>query len=183
MPAVLLRLGEVAISVLEKTCCIGIPVVATMSTRDMKSGALKIGDLAKATASRCETIRYYEREKLLPPPARTSGNYRLYTQTHVQRLTFIRHCRALDMSLDEIRALLKFYDSPAKDCAGANALIDAHIDHVSHRIAELNRLKAHLLQLRTLCKAGRPARNCEMLHELAAPIALLPPRPPRKAQS
>lgn len=135
----------------------------------MKAAALRIGELAKATASQCETIRYYEREKLLPAPARTSGNYRLYDETHVERLTFIRHCRALDMSLDEIRALLIFYDSPARDCAGANALIDAHIELVSRRIRELNGLRRQLQKLRALCKKGRAARNCQMLHELGVP--------------
>lgn len=135
----------------------------------MKSGFLRIGELAGATASQRETIRYYEREGLLPAPARTGGNYRLYNQTHVDRLTFIRHCRALDMSLLEIRALLKFYDSPAQDCAGANAVIDAHMQDVSRRIHELNGLKRQLQQLRALCIKGQAARNCGILHELGAP--------------
>ena len=140
----------------------------------MKGGILKIGELAKATATQCETIRYYEREKLMLAPKRTSGNYRLYDQTHVERLTFIRHCRALDMSLQEIRALLRFHDSPAQDCAGANTVIDAHIEEVSRRIRELNRLKKNLGQLRALCKTGQAARNCEMLHELGARTPQLP---------
>ena len=67
---------------------------------------MKIGELAKATDCAVETIRYYERENLLPAPARSDGNYRLYTQAHVERLTFIRNCRTLDMTLDEIRSLL-----------------------------------------------------------------------------
>lgn len=54
---------------------------------------MKIGELAKATDCAVETIRYYERENLLPEPARSEGNYRLYTQAHVERLTFIRNCR------------------------------------------------------------------------------------------
>lgn len=65
---------------------------------------MKIGELAKATDCAVETIRYYEREQLLPEPARTDGNYRLYTQAHVEWLTFIRNCRTLDMTLDEIAA-------------------------------------------------------------------------------
>ncbi len=73
---------------------------------------MKIGDLAKATDCAVETIRYYEREKLLPEPARSEGNYRMYTQAHVERLTFIRNCRTLDMTLDEIRSLLQLRDSP-----------------------------------------------------------------------
>ena len=134
----------------------------------MKGAVLSIGELATATESQPQTIRYYEREKLLPAPARTAGNYRVYNQSHVDRLTFIRHCRALDMPLQEIRALLGFYDSPAQDCAGANAVIDAHIADVSSRLSELNKLKKNLQQLRALCKKGRAARDCQMLHELGA---------------
>lgn len=142
----------------------------------MKSGVFRIGELARATASQCETIRYYEREKLLPAPARTGGNYRLYNQTHVERLTFIRHCRALDMSLQDIRALLRLYDSPAENCAGANSVIDTHIEDVARRIRELNGLKRQLQHLRGLCKQGRAARNCRILNELGAPL-VEPERP------
>ena len=65
---------------------------------------MKIGELAKLTDCPVETIRYYEKENLLPPPARTDGNYRVYTQAHTERLTFIRNCRSLDMTLEEIAA-------------------------------------------------------------------------------
>lgn len=129
----------------------------------------KIGELAKLTAAQPETIRYYEREKLLPSPPRTAGNYRLYGQPHVDRLTFIRHCRALDMSLQEIRALLKFYDAPRVNCGGANSVIDTHIADISRRIEELKRLRGHLKTLRGLCTKGQAAKNCEMLQELSAP--------------
>ena len=63
---------------------------------------MKIGELAKRTGCPVETIRYYEREGLLPEPARSEGNYRQYTLAHVERLSFIRHCRSLDMTQDEI---------------------------------------------------------------------------------
>lgn len=142
----------------------------------MKAGVLRIGELARATASQRETIRFYERENLLPAPARTGGNYRLYNRAHVERLTFIRHCRALDMSLLDIRALLRLYDSPTEDCAGANSVIDAHIEGVLRRIRELNGLKRQLQQLRGLCKQARPARNCRILSELSAPD--VKPAPP-----
>ena len=73
---------------------------------------MKIGELAKAAHTQVETIRYYEREGLLPETARTDGNYRMYAEEHVDRLSFIRHCRGLDMTLDEIRVLLRFKDAP-----------------------------------------------------------------------
>jgi len=91
---------------------------------------MKIGELAKLTDCAVETIRYYERENLLPEPARSDGNYRVYTQAHAERLTFIRNCRTLDMTLEEIRSLLAFRDSPQDQCESVNALIDEHIHHV-----------------------------------------------------
>ena len=69
---------------------------------------MKIGALAETTGTSVETIRYYEREGLLPAAPRADNNYRLYTRVHAERLAFIRHCRNLDMTLDEIRALLRF---------------------------------------------------------------------------
>ncbi len=66
---------------------------------------MRIGELAKATDTQVETIRYYEREALLPKPERTDGNYRVYASEHVERLSFIRYCRGLDVTLDETRVL------------------------------------------------------------------------------
>ena len=106
----------------------------------MDTGLLKIGELAKHTGSQVETIRYYEREGLLPAPARSEGNYRLYGQSHVERLQFIRHCRSLDMTLEEIRSLLAFRDAPEESCSAVNDLLDKHIDHVATRIKELQAL-------------------------------------------
>jgi Cd(II)/Pb(II)-responsive transcriptional regulator len=114
---------------------------------------MKIGDLAKATGTQAETIRYYEREGLLAEPARTDSNYRRYDASHVARLSFIRHCRSLDMTLEEIRALLRFKDDPATNCVAVNELLDEHIDHVAERIRELKRLQAELKDLRAQCDA------------------------------
>jgi len=127
---------------------------------------MKIGALAAATDTPVETIRYYERERLLPEPARTVGNYRVYAEAHAQQLAFIRRCRGLDMTLDEVRALLHFRDHPGPDCAGVNALLDEHIGHVTHRIAELRRLDKELRQLRAQCEVPGAADKCGILKEL-----------------
>ncbi|WP_341521701.1 Cd(II)/Pb(II)-responsive transcriptional regulator [Pseudomonas sp. G.S.17] len=126
---------------------------------------MKIGELAKLTDAQVETIRYYEREGLLPPPARSEGNYRLYTQAHVERLTFIRNCRGLDMTLEEIRSLLNLRDSPQDQCESVNALIDEHILHVNTRIASLQALQTQLLDLRERCSEGAPD-HCGILDRL-----------------
>ena len=131
------------------------------------SHGITIGALAKRTQCQAETIRYYEREGLLPPPARSQGNYRQYETTHVERLSFIRHCRSLDMTLDEIRALLDFRDAPTRNCAEVGALLDEHVRHVADRIAELRRLERQLKHLRGLCASPGQAERCGILNEMS----------------
>lgn len=127
---------------------------------------MKIGELALSTQTQVETIRYYEREGLLPQAPRSEGNYRIYGPEHVERLAFVRHCRSLDMTLDEIRKLLSFKDAPQADCGEVNALIDEHIGHVAMRIGELKRLERQLKALREHCSRAADAANCGILNEL-----------------
>jgi len=128
---------------------------------------LKIGALAQLAGCLVETIRYYERKGLLPAPVRSEGNYRLYGEAHVERLQFIRHCRSLDMSLDEIIVLLDFRDTPERDCAGVDALLDRHIGHVAERIKELKALQVQLKQLRGQCDSAHSTRECGILQGLS----------------
>ena len=128
---------------------------------------MKIGELAAASDTAVETVRYYEREGLLPAPARTASNYRLYGDVHLARLQFIRYCRGLDMSLDEIRVLLRFKDSPHENCAEVNVVLDEHIGHVTRRMQELRALEKELRELRAQCKEAREAQECGILERLA----------------
>lgn len=130
------------------------------------SGGMKIGDLAKATACSVPTIRYYEREGLLPTAARSTGNYRMYGQSHVEALRFIRHCRSLDMTHDEIRTLLAFRSAPDQNCREVNVLLDEHIGHVAHRIRELRALERELRALRGQCNSVQAARDCGIMQSL-----------------
>ncbi|MES2889233.1 MAG: Cd(II)/Pb(II)-responsive transcriptional regulator [Pseudomonadota bacterium] len=125
---------------------------------------MKIGDLAKATATPVQTIRFYEREGLLAAPARTASNYRTYDGSHLARLRFIRHCRSLDMTLEEIRALLRFKDDPTGNCGAVNGLLDEHIGQVAERIRELKRLQGELRALRAQCDAA--GASCGILDVL-----------------
>jgi Cd(II)/Pb(II)-responsive transcriptional regulator len=129
---------------------------------------MKIGELASATHTPVETIRYYEREGLLPAPARSEGNFRLYGEGHVGRLGFIRACRALDMNLDEIRVLLRFRDGRHDDCSEVNALLDEHVRHVDERIAELRQLSKDLRALREQCREVSAADQCGIMKGLAS---------------
>lgn len=127
---------------------------------------MKIGELAAATQTQVETIRYYEREGLLPHAPRSEGNYRIHGPEHVERLAFIRHCRSLDMTLDEIRVLLRFKDDPQAECGEVNAMLDEHIGHVAARIRELRQLEKHLKELREQCAGVRDAGSCGILSRL-----------------
>lgn len=127
---------------------------------------MKIGELATLTNTQIETIRYYERAGLLAQPGRSEGNYRIYGDDHAGRLSFIRHCRGLDMTLDEIRVLLRFKDAPTENCQGVNELLDAHIGHVGLRIRELRQLEKQLKGLREACIGTQDAQHCGILTEL-----------------
>lgn len=127
---------------------------------------MKIGELAHLQGCTPETIRFYEKAGLLPAPLRTGGNYRHYTQEHVQRLRFIRNCRTLDMSHDEIRALLQAHDETPDDCQPVNRSIDAHIEHVETRIRELTQLKTQLASLRQRCMVPHDVKNCGIFQQL-----------------
>ena len=127
---------------------------------------MKIGELAKATRTQIETIRFYEREALLPEIARTAGNYRIYDGSHVERLAFIRHCRSLDMTLEDIRLLLRFRDGRDDDCGAVNLLLDEHIGQVAQRIRDLRALENQLKDLRCLCQQAHAAKDCGIIQEL-----------------
>lgn len=127
---------------------------------------MKIGELALAAQTQVETIRYYEREGLLPLAPRSEGNYRIYGPEHAERLAFVRHCRSLDMTLDEIRVLLRFKDEPQAECGEVNALLDEHIGHVATRIRELRQLEKQLKALRQQCVDVREAEHCGISNEL-----------------
>ncbi|MGJ7523562.1 Cd(II)/Pb(II)-responsive transcriptional regulator [Variovorax sp. LT1P1] len=141
---------------------------------------MKIGELAKATGTSVENIRFYEREVLLPAPRRTENNYRFYGDEHIERLIFIRHCRSLDMALGEIRALLRFKETPQENCEGVNELLDEHIGHVADRIRELKLLEKQLKALREQCAESNAASCCGILKELSTEVSASTENPVRR---
>lgn len=126
---------------------------------------VKIGELAKMTGCQVVTIRYYEKEGLLPEPERTGANYRLYGDEHIERLHFIRHCRHHGMKLSEIRELLAFKDNPKTDCGWINNMIEGHIANVTEQISSLTHLKGHLEELLHKC-SGKHKHGCGILESL-----------------
>ena len=114
------------------------------------------------------TVRYYEKEGLLPAPARTAANYRSYGSAHIDQLRFIRNCRVLNITHEEIRALLGFMDQPAGDCGAVNQLLDEHIAHVQVRLRELQDLRRQLTGLRAQCQAEQAVDACGIVQGLAS---------------
>ena len=130
---------------------------------------MQISELGKKADCLVQTVRFYESEGLLPEPARSEGNFRLYDEVHLQRLLFIRRCRAKDMTLDEIRQLLNLRDRPELGCGEVNALVDAHIAQVRTKMKELRALERELMDLRRSCDSARTSRECGILNSLAEP--------------
>lgn len=129
---------------------------------------MRIGELGEAVGVDIETIRYYEKQGLLAPPARAANGYRTYDTTHLERLAFIRHCRALDMPLAEIKRLLDFLAHPEADCRDINRLVDAQLARVRARLQSMRALENQLAALRARCVAEHAVAECGILHELVA---------------
>jgi len=132
----------------------------------MPSPSFSIGALAEATETKVETVRYYERIGLLPEPGRTSGNYRSYSQTHLDRLSFIRRARVLGFTLDQVRALLGLADHKDSDCCAVDAMANEHLAEIDRKIADLKALRRELNSLVSQCKRGTIA-DCRIISALS----------------
>lgn len=132
---------------------------------------LSIGALAKATNTKVETIRWYERVGLLPSPPRTAGNYRTYGAAELGRLSFIRRARNLGFSLDQTRALLDLAQDRDHSCETVDVIAREHLDEVDRKIADLQALRCELDALIGQCLRGRIA-DCRIIDALAPPSML-----------
>lgn len=128
---------------------------------------MKIGQLSKVTGCSIQTIRHYEKECLLACAERSEGNFRLYDEAAIEQLLFIKHCRSLDISLQEIRQLLALNRSPGAQCDDVNRMMDAHIEEVEARIGELMKLSEQLKALRLSCSKQSTVEQCGILKGLS----------------
>ncbi|OYX36820.1 helix-turn-helix domain-containing protein [Sphingomonas sp. 32-62-10] len=131
-----------------------------------KAARLAIGDLARQTGTKVNTIRFYEEIGLLPLPMRTASGRRTYTGVDVRRLSFIRHGRSLGFSVEEIRSLLALADQPEHDCGEAAAIARQQLRDVEERIARLQTLHRALVDIATSCDGGRAA-DCRVIEAIA----------------
>lgn len=129
---------------------------------------MKIGDLAKVTATDTQTVRYYERIGLLAPPMRCEKGYRSYPPQAIQQVAFIRHCRELDMSLSDIEQVLMLAEQPDADCNQLNILLQTYLDRVRVKRQTLDALEGQLLALQGRCGDSRKACDCGILKHLVS---------------
>jgi len=113
-----------------------------------------IGALSRATGVNIETVRYYERIGILPPPPRSAGGHRLYGVEHMKRLAFVRRSRELGFSLQEVRGLLGLVDGGAGTCDQVKTVTLDHLDDVRRRIADLRRMERVLRGMAATCEGG-----------------------------
>ncbi|HXV67415.1 MAG TPA: heavy metal-responsive transcriptional regulator [Nitrospira sp.] len=128
--------------------------------------ALTIGQLAKAAGVNKQTVRYYERLKLLTPAARKPSGYRLYGEDALRRLRFIKNAQALGFTLHEIAELLNLRVSSTARCGDVRRKAEAKLAHVETKVRELQALARALQGLIRSCRAGQPTGHCPILTSL-----------------
>ena len=128
---------------------------------------MKIGELAKRTDVPIDTVRYSEREGLIPPPIRRASGYRDYVDADVDRLRFMRRAKGLGFTLHEIRELLSLTAMSGDDMAALHALTQAKLRDVEERIHSLTRIRAALQSLVTACPGHGALDQCPILATLS----------------
>lgn len=126
---------------------------------------LSRGILAKRSGINSETIRYYEKIALLPKPDRSAGGHRVYREEDLQRLTFIRRCREMGFSLEEIRGLLSLVDGEQVSCKRVKNIADEHLMDVRAKISDLKKIERTLSKLSASC-SGKEVPQCPIIEAL-----------------
>lgn len=133
----------------------------------MEKSELSIGDLAKGAETKVVTIRYYEQIGLLPAPSRTAGNYRTYRSEHMRRLRFIRRCRDLGFTLEQIRDLLRLASRRDEECEEVDRITAQHLTEIEQKIADLERLAKELRHLSKCCPGKGIIAECRIIEALS----------------
>lgn len=131
---------------------------------------MKIGEVCGHASIPVETIRYYEKIGLLLKPERDASDYRVYGNAHLNRLLFIKRCRNLDMTQDEIRELIRLSENPEADCHEVDALLARHLSHVRDRLNELANLETALQQLQQACSKTGTVEQCGIMGGLSSEL-------------
>jgi len=127
---------------------------------------LTIGQVAKRTQVNIETVRYYERRGLIPPPPRRESGYREFSEDTVARIRFIKHSQEVGFTLKEISELLSLRVDPNTTCAEIKRRTEGKITEVEEKIHALNHMKKALVKLRSTCSGRGPTSECPILDVL-----------------
>lgn len=127
---------------------------------------LTIGRVAEAVGCKVQTVRYYEQIGLIPAPPRSGGNQRLYDESAIHRLTFIRHARELGFPLQAIRDIISLSDDPKQPCDAVDEIAKTQLIEVNRRIERLQALRHELKRMIHQCKGGSIA-DCHVLAVLS----------------
>jgi MerR family mercuric resistance operon transcriptional regulator len=126
---------------------------------------MKIGQLSEKTDCKIETIRYYERIGLMPEPARSASGYRLYDESHLKRLSFIRRSRELGFAIEEIRGLLNLVDGGRYTCSDVKTITLEHVETIRQKIRDLKKLEKTLSHIASQC-TGKETPECPIIDAL-----------------
>lgn len=129
-----------------------------------------IGHISKASGTPIETIRFYERERLIPQAPRTDAGYRMYNEDTTKRLRFITRAKALGFTLAEIREILNLQDNPASNRTGraeVKAITEKKLVDIERRITDLKRMQAVLNQLAGQCTGRGSVTHCPIIESLS----------------
>lgn len=129
-----------------------------------------IGQLAKKSALTVDSIRYYEKIGLLDKPQRTAANYRYYSEQQLADLLFVKHCRELGITIQDIQKLKQLAANPQQTCMQVDDLIDQYLADVSQKIKNLKHLQQDLSHLKQQCSQHRTIEQCGILKELQQPL-------------
>jgi len=129
---------------------------------------MTIGRVASAAGVNIQTVRYYERRRLLTPAARRESGYRLYRADALRRLRFIKNAQELGFSLEEIRSLLQLRSGPTVSCAKVREKAAAHARDIRERIERLRAMEKVLMRLVKTCQKRGTSEACPILNSLEA---------------
>ena len=132
----------------------------------MKMTGFTIGEVAKRAGVNIDTLRYYERRRLVEKPPRSSANYRRYPEDTVQRVRFIKRAQELGFSLEEIRELLSLRAAPKTRCADVRQRAEEKIQDIEEKVRVLRRMKKALGKLVSECRSDGPVTECPILEAL-----------------
>jgi MerR family mercuric resistance operon transcriptional regulator len=140
-----------------------------MALTKLRAEPMLIGELSTRTGVNIETVRYYERIGLIPAPPRKNGRQRIYDESHVRRLKFVRRSRELGFALDDIRTLLVLADRGEQACSETKEMTVRRLADVRGKIISLRKLERALRQMTDACRPGRQS-SCPILDALSANV-------------